>query len=136
MSGEFIDTNVLVYAFSEDRRAERARSLLHSGGATGVQCLNEFVNVALNKLKMGWDEVSEGLAAIQLLCVVVAPVDLELHRRGLALARRYRLRIYDALIAAAALEAGCNTLWSEDMQDGLVIEGALTIRNPFGSPSA
>jgi predicted nucleic acid-binding protein len=133
MTREFLDTNILVYAFSEDARAERARSLLHSGGATGIQCLNEFVNVALNKLKMDWTAVGEALAAIQLLCAIAAPVDLQLHRKGLVLAKRYRLRIFDALIVAAAIDARCSTLWSEDMQDGLVIEGVLTIRNPFVS---
>ena len=47
------------------------------------------------------------------------------------LAERYQFRIYDAMIVAAALAAGCDTLWSEDMQDGLMIDDRLAIRNPF-----
>ena len=129
----FCDTNVLVYAFSRDPRAETARSLLETGAVIGVQCLNEFANVASTKLRMSWDELDAGLAELRRLCDVVAPVDLDLHERGLAIARRYRLGIFDGLIVAAALEADCDVLWSEDMQDGLVVDGRLTIRNPFRS---
>ena len=50
---------------------------------------------------------------------------------GLALAERYGLSVYDAMIAASALHAECDTLWSEDMHDGLVIEDQLRIVNPF-----
>lgn len=127
----FFDTNILVYAFSQDSRAERARALLDVGGTVGVQCLNEFANVARNKLGMDWGEVDAALGEIRLLCDVGAPVDLDLHKSGLAIARRYRLNVFDSLILAAALRAGCEILWSEDMQDGLVVETALTIRNPF-----
>jgi predicted nucleic acid-binding protein len=55
----------------------------------------------------------------------------ETHARALRIAERYGLSIDDALIAEAALLAGCKTLHSEDMQDGQVIERQLTIRNPF-----
>lgn len=131
----FLDTNILVYAFSRDPRAERARALLDVGGTIGVQCLNEFANVALNKLGMNWTEVDAAFEEIRYLCDIGAPVDLDLHQSGLAIARRYGLNIFDSLIVAAALRAGCEILWSEDMQDGLVVEGALTIRNPFLAPA-
>lgn len=126
----FLDTNVLVYAFSQDERAERARSLL-DGNVVGVQCLNEFVNVALKKLRLSWSAIAFALDRIERLCEIEPTIDLPLHRTGMGLAQRYRLTIYDGLILAAALRAGCETLWSEDMQDGLVVETALTIRNPF-----
>ena len=54
----------------------------------------------------------------------------ELYRSGLRVQARYGYRFYDSLVVAAALQAGCTTLYSEDMQDGQRIEG-LTIRNPF-----
>lgn len=127
----FLDTNILVYAFSQDSRAIRARELLDVGGTIGVQCLNEFANVARNKLGMDWGEVDAALGEIRFLCDVGGPVDVTLHERALGIARRYRLKIFDSLILAAALDAGCETLWSEDMQDGLVVETAITIRNPF-----
>lgn len=49
----------------------------------------------------------------------------------MVLAKRYQLSVYDAMIAAAALEAGCTTLASEDLSAGQRFEGRLTIRNPF-----
>ena len=127
----FLDTNVLIYAFSRGSRAARARELLELGGIVGVQCLNEFANVALTKLRMNWDEILAGLREIRFLCEVAAPLDLGLHDHGLAIARRYRLAVFDGLILAAAIASGCQILWSEDMQDGLVAEDALLVRNPF-----
>lgn len=127
----FLDTNILIYAFSRDSRAARARELLQLGGTVGVQCLNEFATVARNKLRMEWDELLAGLAEIRFLCDVAAPLDLDLHDHGLVIAKRYRTAIFDALILAAALEAECRILWSEDMQDGLVVEDRLLVRNPF-----
>ena len=53
------------------------------------------------------------------------------HQAGIAIAARTGYRLYDALIVAAALEARCDILFSEDLHDGHVIEGQLTIRNPF-----
>ena len=68
--------------------------------------------------------------------VAFEPVTLKTHETGLALAERYRLSVYDAMIAASALLAGCNRLWSEDMQNGLVIDRQLRIVDPFGSTAA
>lgn len=126
----FLDTNILVYAFSRDHRAERALALL-KGNVVGVQSLNEFTNVLLNKLRLDWDEVLFALDRIERLCLVESVIDYEMHRDALAVARRYRLSIFNSMIIAAALRADCDTLWSEDMQDGLAVDGRLTIRNPF-----
>ena len=62
------------------------------------------------------------------------PIDEALkltHDIGLKIAERYGLSVYDAMIVASALLAGCKTVLSEDMQDGQVLEGRLRIRNPF-----
>ena len=127
----FFDTNVLIYAFrGKDPRCRISRKLLGEGGVTGVQVLNEFVAVARRKLGFTWEEVSESLAAIRALCPSVVPLTLKTHERALQIAQRYGYRVYDALVIAAALEAGSNTLYTEDMQDGQAIE-ALFIRNPF-----
>lgn len=133
MSPGFLDTNVLVYAFSSDARSNQALELLESGQATGVQNLNEFVSVAVGKLKKDWDWTREALDRIRLLCSFIVPLDLPLHEHGAATAERYKLHIYDALVVAAALRYGSAILWSEDMQDGMIIEGLLTIRNPFAA---
>jgi predicted nucleic acid-binding protein len=127
----FFDTNVLVYALEGDnRRSEKAQAMLAEGGVTGVQVLNEFVTVIRRKLRMKWPEVCEAVAAIRVLCPSTVPVSIETHEAALRIAERYGYGIYDSLVIAAALEASCSTLYSEDMQDGQVIEG-LTIRNPF-----
>jgi predicted nucleic acid-binding protein len=133
MRGEraFFDTNVLIYAFAEDDpRTETAETLLAGGGVVGVQVLNEFVAVAVGKLAMPWEEVFEALSAIRVLCPSPVPLTMETHNTALGIARRHGYHIYDSLVIAAALEASCRTLYSEDMHDGQTIEG-LTIRNPF-----
>jgi len=129
-SRQFFDTNVLLYLLSADQaKARRAEELIAAGGWVSVQVLNEFASVASRKLHMPIAEIRECLEPIRSICGVV-PVTADTHERALALAERYGLSIYDALIAAAALLAGCDTLYSEDLQHGQRIE-ALTIRNPF-----
>ncbi|MDP3082508.1 MAG: PIN domain-containing protein [Rubrivivax sp.] len=128
---DFFDTNVLLYLLSADAaKADRAEALLAGGGTVSVQVLNEFASVASRKLRMPWAEISEVLEQLRAVCVV-EPLTLETHQRGLQLAERHGLSVYDALIVAAAMLAGCKTLQSEGMQDGQVIERKLTIRNPF-----
>lgn len=128
----FFDTNVLIYAVAKnDPRASQAEALLASGGVIGIQSLNEFVSVGRRKLSMSWKEVKEFLDLICVLCPNPIPISLDTHREALAIAEKYGYSIYDALIAAAALEAGCKTLYSEDLQDGQIINRQLTVRNPF-----
>ena len=137
MRGEaFLDTNILVYAVAlDDPRTARAEGLLASGATISVQILNEFVSVARRKLSMPWPEVKEALDAFRALCPSPLPVTIELHDAALKIAEQYGFAIYDALVVAAALEAGCAILYSEDFQDGQTIEGKLTIRNPFARSS-
>ena len=122
---------MLIYAFADDPRSGSAEALLAKGCATSVQALNEFANVGRRKLTMDWREVRAALDAITALLKPVAPLDLETHVAGLELAERYRLSVYDAMMLAAALRLDRVTFWSEDMQDGLVVDGRLTIRSPF-----
>jgi predicted nucleic acid-binding protein len=131
MAGEFLDTNVLIYAFTDDPRNQKAQELLGKGCVIGVQVLNEFTNVARRKLGMTWEELREALSSILIVCPTVLPMDLEVHSDALAIAERYGFRIFDALMIASAHRSGCEILWSEDMQDGMVIDGRLRIANPF-----
>jgi predicted nucleic acid-binding protein len=133
MSGKaFFDTNVLIYAIAQnDPRGPRAEALLANGGLVGVQVLNEFVSVACRKLRMPWKDVIEALDAIRILCPSPAPITISTHETALRIAENHGYGIYDALIVAAALESGCATLYSEDLQDGQLINRKLTIRNPF-----
>lgn len=132
MSLPFLDTNVLLYAaLQPDRRSEAARALLRGGAVVSVQVLNEFADVARRKLRQPWPEVCRALAAIRALCPAPLPLTAATHEAALAIAQRSGYGLYDALILAAALEAACDTLYSEDMQHGQMIEGRLTIRDPF-----
>ncbi len=94
-----------------------------------VQVLTEFTDVAARKYGQSWEKIRDVLSMVRGLCKVES-VTLETHRQALAIAERYRFRIYDSMIVAAALIANCKLLYSEDMQDAQII-GALRIRNPF-----
>lgn len=132
MSGTFFDTNVLLYTQAAgDPRRVIAHQVLAQGGIISVQVLNEFANVAYRTLKLPWKEIASALDDIRILCGRPVPLAVELHLNALRLASSGSLAFYDALIVAAALGAGCDTLLSEDMQDGCVIDGRLTIRNSF-----
>jgi predicted nucleic acid-binding protein len=131
----FLDTNVLIYAaLQPDPRSDTARALMARRGTISVQVLNEFVNVAQRKLRRFWPEIMTAVGAIRDLCPPPVPITLTVHEVALGIATRTGYQFYDALIIAAALESGCSTLFSEDLQDGQVIEGSLTIRNPFRLP--
>lgn len=125
----FFDTNIIVYFASADPKSSRSAALLRAGGIVSVQVLNEFANVGWKKRKLPLPEVKTTLEAILSTCTVV-PLTYETHVAGLALAERYQLSIYDAMILAAAKLAGCTTLFSEDMHHGLAIDG-LRIVDPY-----
>ena len=137
MSAEdFIDTSVFVYLFDETapdkrERAERLvrRSLERGTGCISYQVVQETLNVVTRKLG------AQPASARLLLDDVLAPLwrvnpTRSLYTRGLRVHAQFGFSFYDSLIVAAALEAGCTRLYSEDMHDGQRVE-QLTIRNPF-----
>jgi predicted nucleic acid-binding protein len=131
MPGSFFDTNVLLYVASGDpAKADQAEKLIAVGGTISVQVLNEITNVARRKIGMSWRETRAFLSIIRGL-LPVQPLTIDTHDTGLALAERYGLSTYDAMIAASALHADCDTLWSEDMQDGIELNDRLRVVNPF-----
>ena len=131
MPGSFFDTNVLVYIASGDMaKADRTEAAIAAGGAISVQVLNELANVARRKMRMSWLDTHALLTMLRGL-LAVHPLTVETHETGLRLAERYALSIYDAMIIAAAIHAGCDTLWSEDMQHEMELDEGLRIVNPF-----
>ena len=126
----FFDTNILVYAQQTGAKADRARALLAGGGKLSVQVLNEFTAVSRRKQGKEWREIGEAISDVLALVDPPLAVTLDLHAAARALAKDHRLSFYDALIVASAIEAGCNVLYSEDMQHGRTI-GALAIANPL-----
>jgi predicted nucleic acid-binding protein len=133
MPGSFFDTNVLVYVASGDpAKAGRAEAIIGSGGAISVQVLNELANVARRKMRLSWQETHALLSLLRGL-LIVHPITVEMHETGLTLAESYGLSTFDAMIAASALHADCDTLWSEDMQHGMMLDGRLRVVDPFRS---
>jgi predicted nucleic acid-binding protein len=95
-----------------------------------VQVLNEFAAVARRKMKMSWEEITDALSAVRVLCEPPITLSVDIHDAALKIAAQYGYQIYDALILAAALGEDCDLLYSEDMQNGQRFL-ALTISNPF-----
>lgn len=125
----FLDSNILIYAFSEEERADRAEELLRMGGVISVQVLNEFVNVSL-RMNRSWPEIEQSLEQLKTLFPSPVPLTRDTHERAVTLARGHSFAFYDALIVAAAAEAHCETLLTEDMQHERQI-GPVRIINPF-----
>lgn len=140
MSGArfFLDTNVFVYAADQGypEKARRARDLIAEGtesrrGVVSYQVFQELVNVTLRQfarpiapadLHRYLKTVFESLTLVH--------SSMPLYEEALRVLERYRLSWYDSLIVAAALEADCAVLYSEDFQDGQRF-GGLRVRNPF-----
>ena len=131
MTVVFADTNIVVYAYGVDpAKIAAAEAIVKASPVISTQVINEFHNVARRKL--GLDMATRHRVAADLLqsCRVVA-IDQAIVTAAMQVEARYQVSYWDALILAAALAAGCDTLYSEDMQDGQVFEGRLTVRNPF-----
>ena len=130
----FIDTNVLIYGYSEDEPDKRQRAIdcVRSGEAwISTQVLNETINVLKRKFSLSYSQIRDAVQELSegfpIVLVSVNTIEMALN-----LAERYQYSYFDSLILASALEAGCQILYSEDLQDGQRIENQLTIVNPFG----
>lgn len=130
MSAEFADTNVVLYLLDDGPKAERAEEILGQGPRISVQVLNEAMVNCRRKAGLSWEDTGAFLEGIKSLCPV-EDLTVQTHQVGRALAEKYQLSVYDAMIVSAALIAGCTTLWTEDMHDGLLVEDRLRIVNPF-----
>ena len=141
MSGKFfLDTNIFVYSFDETARAkkQRAQKIIKEGLKTGnghisTQVIQEFFNVATRKFAVPMPLLSskEYLDKVFMQFEVVYP-DAEYIKNGLDIAATTGYSFYDSLIIAAALRAGCDILYTEDLQSGQKIQN-LTIINPFSA---
>jgi predicted nucleic acid-binding protein len=130
MAKPFIDSNVVLYLFSSDTvKADRAESLLQSGGLISVQVLNEVASVCLRKLKMTWEDIDTVLETLKTTCEVL-PVTLATHEKAVGLVERFQISFYDANIAATAILCGADTLFSVDLQNGMSMD-SVTVVNPF-----
>lgn len=130
MSAEFADTNVVLNVLDEGPKADRAETILGQEPRISVQVLHETLVNCRRKAGLSWEETGAFLEGPRALCPV-EELTLQTHDVGRVLEESYGFSIYDAMIVASALIAGCASLWSEDMQDGLLVENQLRIVNPF-----
>lgn len=131
MSAEFVDTNIVLYTLSNDAtKRSQALAILVTQPVLSLQVLNEAANVMRRKLGFTIPAIREVVLRWmrESRLLRLAPSTL---LSALDVAARYGFSHYDSLIIAAALEAGCTTLYSEDLQHGQVIDHRLTIINPF-----
>jgi predicted nucleic acid-binding protein len=139
MSAEcFIDTNLFIYQLevSDESKSATADRIICKGIETRNACISfqvvqECLNIILRKaeVSLSTDEAKQYLDHV-LAPLFRVPASFSLYRRALDLQTRYRYGFYDSLVIAAALDAGCTRLYSENLQDGQRIEG-LTVENPF-----
>ncbi len=131
MTAAFADTNIVIYAEGADvRKAQRAMAILEPGPVISSQVVTETINILTRKYGFALAEAHDVASSLLDLCEVV-PVGAQTVREAMRLAARYQLSHWDSVIVAAAHLAGCETLYSEDLQHGQVIDGRLTIVNPF-----
>ncbi|QWE10251.1 PIN domain-containing protein [Polynucleobacter sp. es-EL-1] len=127
----FFDTNTLLYLLSSDnKKADWVSKNLQQHNVISVQVLNEFTSASLRKIKISNAELDEFLDLFT-STFNVRSLDIDTFETGLMVSRRYGYQHYDSMIIAAALQAGCERLYSEDMQHRQVIDKKLQIVNPF-----
>jgi predicted nucleic acid-binding protein len=129
----FLDSNILVYSYSnsEVQKQEIARRLVaDSNSLISTQVLQELCNIVTRKFKFSYEQAAIAIKeSCQNNSLHINTEDTVL--QACQIAGRYGFSFFDSLIVAAALESDCTVLYSEDMQDGQIIEGKLTVKNPF-----
>jgi len=127
----FFDTNTLLYLLSSDtKKADWVSKNLQQSNVISVQVLNEFTSASIRKIKISNSELDEFLDLFT-STFNVRSLDIDTFETGLMVSRRYGYHHYDSMIIAAALQAGCEKLYSEDMQHRQIIDKRLQIVNPF-----
>jgi predicted nucleic acid-binding protein len=127
-----LDSNILIYNHSLDLESKRliARDFFKEKPVVSSQVISEYLNVMQRNFKMQKQELMNIYSSWLEKCSV-HPVILSTIKLAQNLVTKYDFQIFDGIIVAAALEADCDILYSEDMQDGQIIENMLKIKNPF-----
>jgi len=132
MSKIALDTNILIYNHGLDGNPRRliSESFFREGPVISPQVISEYINVMQRVFKIEKNELIEMCIRWLRKCTI-QPIVFSTIARAQYLIKRYDFQIFDGIIVASALEAGCDTLYSADMQDGLIVDGTLKIANPF-----
>lgn len=131
----FLDTNIIIYAFSEDEVEKQSVALglldrQDDNVLISKQVINELANILLKKFKLSSNQVENAILELDTI-VNIVDFGLSTQIKALHIKDKYNLQFYDSLIIATALENRCTTLYSEDMHHKLLIENRLKIINPF-----
>ncbi|MGK7901060.1 MAG: PIN domain-containing protein [Hormoscilla sp.] len=129
----FLDTNIIIYCYSQDEQNKQARALecVRSGRPwISTQVLNETVNTLRRKFLLEYTQIAAVVDELKQQ-FQVATVSINTIQRALEISERYQYSYFDSLIIASSLEVGCDILYSEDLQDGQNIDSQLTVVNPF-----
>lgn len=127
----FIDSNIWLYLFDVDlSKKSKALSLLKENHFISTQVLSENANVCLRKFNMSIDDVQHHIENLSHHCSVLE-ITQKIIFQAFSIHKNYQYSYYDSLIISTALEHDCTMLYSEDMQNGQLINGQLTIKNPF-----
>jgi predicted nucleic acid-binding protein len=135
MQGEFVDTNIVIYTFSQDEHKQNtALTILAKQPVMSVQVLSETANIMRRKLGFDIITIRTVINRISQECGLLHPINLSTLNDAFDITGRYGFSHYDSLIIAAALQTGCTTLYSEAMQHGQIIDERMIILNPFLQP--
>jgi predicted nucleic acid-binding protein len=127
----FLDTNIIIYAYSDDEseKQEIANNILEEYEhqiSISTQVINELSNNLFRKFKLNAKAVEAVVLELNDNFPIV-DFNLQTQLKAIKIKERYKLQFYDSMILATA----CNIIYSEDMQNGQIIENQLTIINPF-----
>jgi predicted nucleic acid-binding protein len=129
----FIDTNVLIYLYSEDEieKQKISENLVNQySPIISIQVINEICNVMIKKLNLDLQTVSDVISELSEYCIIKT-ITIETIRYAVKIVEKYKYSYYDSLIISSALENKCTKLYSEDMQHEQFIENQIKIINPF-----
>lgn len=129
----FLDSNVILYAYSDDERKKTiAKTLLKESPCISVQVINEVINVSTRKFGLSRQEIREVFELLRHRCQVTL-LECSTIEQALLISETYQYSYFDSLILSSALEHDCQIVYSEDLQHNQRIKQTLTIKNPFVS---
>ena len=130
----FLDTNVIIYLYSEDEKEKRdaAYRVLNSNKCvTSTQAFNESSNIWYKKFNFDESQINQYLNEIEAVCDDIILIQRRTINQALSIKTRYCYSYYDCLMLASALDGNCRIFFTEDMSDGQLVEDKLKIVNPF-----
>jgi len=132
----FFDTNILIYLYADNEQEKQAvcKEIINNADecVVSTQILNEINNVMIKKWKMSVETIKTLQEDIRRISEVVY-INEDTIDKAIDLNARYGFSYFDCLMLASALESGCNIIFTEDMNDGQIIDGTLKILNPFNT---